>query len=99
MRQIGDMMKHARAPQGVGARKMEIDDKTLFFLAEKAVSALYGTRGRENIIPRYFRDGKLFFSCHSPLWAQELWVTRDAFRERLNREIGHDVVKEIQMSK
>lgn len=102
MKAIGDVMKRVRTkkvsdtPQDV--RKLDIDDKTLFFLAEKVISSLYGTRGRENVIPRYFHEGKLHFSCHSPLWANELWMTRDTLRERLNREIGHDLVKEIKTS-
>ncbi len=101
MKQIGDVMKRAQVkkPGAVGdIRKNEIDDKTLFFLAEKVISAFYGTRGRENVIPRYFRDGKLYLACHSPLWANELWMTRDTLCERLNREIGHDLVKEIKTS-
>jgi hypothetical protein len=102
MKQIGDVMKYAQVKRESGmvrdVSKTEIDDKTLFFLAEKVVSALYGVRGRENVIPRYFRDGKLHFACHSPLWANELWMTRDTFRERLNREIGRDLVKEIKTS-
>ena len=101
MKQISDVMKCAQVKKSgaVGdIRKNEIDDKTLFFLAEKAISAFYGTRGRENVIPRYFRDGKLHLACHSPLWANELWMTRDTFRERLNREIGRDLVEEIKTS-
>jgi hypothetical protein len=101
MKAIGDVMKRVQVqkPSMVNnSRKTEIDDKTLFFLAEKVISALYGTRGRENVIPRYFRDGKLHLACHSPLWANELWMTRDTLRERLNREIGHDLVEEIKTS-
>lgn len=103
MRAIGDVMRRVKTSEKAGKRassigKGRIDDNTVFFLAERAVSALYGARGRENIIPRYFRDGKLHFSCHSPLWANELWMTRDVFRERLNREIGKELVMEIKVS-
>lgn len=104
MKAIGDVMRRTGTPQksvdrpSSGKKTGRIDDKTIFFLAERTVSALYGARGRENIIPRYFQDGKLHFSCHSPLWANELWVTRDAFRNRLNRDIGKDLVREIKIS-
>lgn len=99
MKKISDMMKAPRASVAEqGVKKVEVDDKTLFFLSEKVVEALYGTRGRENVTPRFFRNGKLYFSCHSPLWANELWMTRETFRERINREVGREIVKEIKTS-
>ena len=97
MKQIGDMMK-SKTQAHIRPRKIETDEKTVFFLAEKAISGLYGVRGRENLIPRYWNAGKLHFSCQSPLWANELWITKDALRDHINHELGEDAVKEIKIS-
>lgn len=99
MRRIGDMMAMMPVASETKARKMvAADEKTVFFLAEKAVSELYGVRGRENVTPRYWKSGKLFLSCRSPLWANELWITRDTLRGRINDELGYEGVKEIKTS-
>lgn len=79
-------------------RTVLADEKTVFFLTEKIVGDLYGVRGRENISPRYWKNGILFCSCKSPLWANELWITREALRDRINRELGYEGVKEIKTS-
>jgi len=100
MKRIGDMMTVSKTDLSSVKRRKRVvaDEKTIFFLSEKAIRELYGVRGRENISPRYWKDGKLFFSCRSPLWANELWITRDAFRDHINRELGYDGVKEIKTS-
>ncbi len=99
MKRIGDMMTPPRATDAARNQKRIIaDEKTVFFLAERAIGALYGVRGRQYIAPRHFRDGKLFLSCGSPLWANELWVTREAFRDHINHELGHEAVSDIRTS-
>jgi hypothetical protein len=79
-------------------KKRIIDEKTIFFLAGKVITSLYGMKGRENIQPVLFRDRKLFFTVSSSLWANELWLERDTIREKINREIGQEEIMEIKMS-
>ncbi|NTW13846.1 MAG: DUF721 domain-containing protein [Candidatus Moranbacteria bacterium] len=97
MKSISEMMKSKSRVQ-VRPKRVDADEKTIFFLAEKVVLGLYGVRGRENIVPRYWKGGKLFFSCQSPLWANELWITREILSEKINQELGNVVVKEIKVS-
>lgn len=92
------MGSHAPISTSTMRKDVVADEKTVFFLAEKVVSELYGVRGRENVSPRYWKSGKLFLSCRNPLWANELWITRDTLRDRINRELGHEGVKEISTS-
>jgi len=98
MRRIGDMMGSRVSSPVKTERRVVADEKTVFFLTEKVVGELYGVRGRENVAPRYWKDGKLFLSCRNPLWANELWVARDILRDHINRELGHEGVKEIKTS-
>jgi hypothetical protein len=97
MKPIGEMMRSKTQPP-VRPRRIDADEKTIFFLAEKVVLGLYGVRGRENIVPRYWKGGKLFFSCQSPLWANELWITRESLSDKINQELGSDIIKEIKVS-
>jgi hypothetical protein len=97
MKRLSDMMAAKRTEPGASShRRVVADQKTVFFLAEKGMAELYGVRGRENVSPRYWKNGKLFLSCRSPLWANELWITRESLRERINRELGYEGVKEIK---
>ena len=75
-----------------------IDEKTIFFLAEKIISSQYGTRGRENISPKFWKDGKLFFLSQNSLWAGEVWANRESIRAKINAEIGDETVSEIKIS-
>lgn len=81
-----------------GNIRKDIDEKTIFFLAEKVISSQYGTRGRENISPKFWKDGKLFFLSQNSLWAGEVWVNRESIRAKINAEIGNEMVLEIKVS-
>lgn len=99
MKRIGDMMGTKKiAPDVIPRKKVTADEKTVFYLAEKEIGELYGVRGKENVSPRYWKSGKLFLSCQNPLWANELWITRETLRNRINGELGHEGVREIKMS-
>lgn len=97
MRRIGDMMARQVEPSVTrGSRTVVADEKTVFFLAEKAIRELYGVRGSENVSPRLFRSGKLFLSCRNPLWANELWMSRETLRDRINHELGYEGIREVK---
>ncbi len=100
MKRISEMMTQSHTSSSLVKKRKRVvlDEKTIFFLAEKAILALYGVRGRENISPRYWKNGKLFLSCCSPLWANELWITRETLCNQINQELGYEEVKEIQTS-
>ena len=78
--------------------KMNIDEKTIFFLAEKILLSQYGVRGKENISPKFWKDGKLFLFSQNSLWAGEVWTNRESIRTKINQEIGEEIVSEIKVS-
>lgn len=97
MKRIGDMMVSSTMPSNMaGRRRVVADEKTVFYLAEKVIGELYGARGRKNISPRYWKKGKLFLSCQNSLWVNELWISKDELRERINLELGYEGVFEIK---
>ena len=41
------------------------------------------------------RGGKLFVKVHSPTWKEELMFTRHLIAEKINKELGAEVVKQV----
>ena len=41
------------------------------------------------------RGGKLFVQVHSPTWKEELMFTRHLIAEKINKELGAEVVKQV----
>ncbi len=78
-------------------RVKAVDQKTVFFLAEKIIEEEYGKRGAASVVPRYFKDGKLYLSGKSSLWVEEVKNFREAFLQRLS-DAGVDSVKDIKVS-
>ena len=96
MKQIRDIFASSREKNEKKREKKPIDEKTILFLAEKVIVSQYGIRGRENIIPKAFKEKKVYFSCRSSLWMNELWINRDIFVEKLNSELGKGYVSDIK---
>lgn len=76
----------------------EIDEKTIFSVFNKVVHAEYGTRGGENIEPRFYKEKKLFISFRSSLWASEIWLNRKNLAEKTNALLGLSAIQEIKVS-
>lgn len=74
-----------------------VDQKTIFFLAEKIIEEEYGKKGAASVFPHYFKDGKLFLSGKSSLWVEEVKGFRADFLRRL-ADAGADVVTDIKVS-
>ena len=46
----------------------------------------------------WMRDGILHVRISSAVWRQELHLQREAWRDRINRHVGRNVVREIRFS-
>ncbi|MFZ1735877.1 MAG: hypothetical protein IPJ67_04805 [Candidatus Moraniibacteriota bacterium] len=74
-----------------------IDEKTIFFLVAKILEEEYGKRGVASVVPRYFDGRKLFLSCKSSLWVEEVIAFRADLLRRLSEQ-GVDSVTDIKAS-
>ena len=74
-----------------------VDEKTIFFLASKIIEDEYGKRGAASVVPRYFDGKKLFLSCKSSLWVEEMAAFRGDLIRRLSDQ-GADIVVDIKAS-
>lgn len=98
MKKIGDIFASAQKKRKIGSVVKGIDEKTIIFLAERVILSQYGIRGRENIIPKAFKEKKLFFLCRSSLWMNELWMNRDLIVKKMNQELGEGFIVDIKVT-
>lgn len=98
MKKIGDIFASAQKKRKIGSVVKGIDEKTVIFLAERIILSQYGVRGRENIIPKAFKEKKLFFLCRSSLWMNELWMNRDLIVKKMNQELGDGFIVDIKVT-
>lgn len=87
--------RYDAAPRTGTARVL--DEKTLFFLVTKIIEEEYGKRGIASVVPRYFDGSKLFLSCKSSLWVEEIALFRIDLLRRLSDQ-GVESVKDIKVS-
>lgn len=97
MKKIGDIFASAQKKRKIGSVAKGIDEKTVIFLAERIILSQYGVRGRENIIPKAFKEKKLSFLCRSSLWMNELWMNRDIIVKKMNQELGEGFIVDIKV--
>lgn len=50
----------------------------------------------KNAIPKFLRNGILFVETRHPIWTVELQAKSHLIREKINRQIGANLVQEIQ---
>ncbi|TXG77163.1 DUF721 domain-containing protein [Candidatus Dojkabacteria bacterium] len=74
-----------------------MDEKTIFFLFERIVGEYYGQRGRKVIHPMKYQEKILTVKVASPLWANELLIQEQALCERLNQEVGREVLQGVRV--
>lgn len=100
MRTLKDLLpknkKTTRFHTGLG---VNIDEKTIFFIAKKILVMEYGIRGGENIIPTLYQDKKLYLSSRSSLWGNEIWLEREHLKEKMNNLLGGEAIVEIKLGR
>jgi hypothetical protein len=80
------------------ARSHDIDTETILHLFSRAVRDEYGRQGEKNIAPHFYKNGVIFVKIQNSIWAQELWMRRSFFVNKLNEKIGSTVVKKIKVA-
>lgn len=90
-----------KPPFGMGSlisdmfKGMEIEtrvkEQTCLLIWDEVV----GERIASSAQPEFVRDGKLFVTAKSSVWANELTFYKQELVEKLNRRVGGSVIKEI----
>ena len=98
MRTLKELLpKKCGGGEGKGSR--QFDEKTVFYISKKVLGEEYGLRGTENIIPTFYKEGKLFLSSRSSLWGNEIWLERERLRLKMNALLGAEGVREIKIDR
>lgn len=92
MKKIGDFLKKKEL-----AKKMPLDDKSIFYIFDKIIKQEYGNRGIENLKAAYFKEKKLFIKAENSNWASEVWLNRNNLIDMMNSELGSDEIGEISL--
>jgi len=92
MKKIGHFLKKKEI-----SKKIPLDDKSVFYVFDKIVKEEYGNRGAENIKMERFRDGKLFLKTGNSNWSNEVWLNRQDFIDKINKELGFNEIKELSV--
>lgn len=77
-------------------RKVELDEKTVFFIFKKIIREEFGNTGSAMLQPDYFGKKILFVKAASSVWASELWLNRNKIVHKMNKELGEGSVQEIK---
>lgn len=73
----------------------EIDEKTVFHLFNIIIREEYGRVGSVNIVPRYYKNGKIFVNIKGSNWANELWLSKIDVIKKINNRIGSNEIRDI----
>ncbi len=82
---------------GSSAKKMVVDEKTILFLTGKFLEEEYGRRGATQLLPKYFREGRLILLARSSLWASEARNDAKRIQTSLNRTLEGEIITEIRI--
>ncbi|MCX6765394.1 MAG: DciA family protein [Candidatus Moranbacteria bacterium] len=77
--------------------KVNLDDKSIFYIFRQVVQKEYGSRGVENVTPQFFKKKTLFLQAKNSNWANEIWMNRRDIIRKINKEIGTEEVEEIKI--
>lgn len=78
-------------------RKINWDEKSIFFAFEKIIKEEFGSRGVKNLKADYLKNKNLFIVCESSVWKSELNLNKEEIKNKLNKELGSVEILEIKI--
>jgi len=77
--------------------QLEIDEKTVIFVANKIIQLEFGEAGRENIFPEKLIDKILIVKTSGSLWSSEVWLRRDKIKNEINKEFSQEIISKLKI--
>lgn len=72
-----------------------MDSQSIFNFFNRVIEREFGNKGLNYLKPDFWKNGKLFVKSKNSIWASELWINREDFINKINKEIGSREVREI----
>lgn len=79
-------------------RAIVADEQTIKHVFSRVVRTEYGRQGEINIVPHLLKGDVLFVKIVNSLWAQEMWMRREFFVNKVNDTIGTHVIAHIKIA-
>jgi uncharacterized protein (UPF0303 family) len=93
MKKIGNLLDKRRF-----AKKINIDQQSIFYIFGLVIKEEYGKQGTENIVPVFFKDKKIFVKTGGSTWASEIWLKRKNIVKKINEQLGGEEILDLAMS-
>ena len=78
-------------------QKTSIDKNTVFYVFSEIIKEEYGKKGRSNVEPTFYKEGKIFIKINNSIWANEIWFNKEEIIRKVNQKLGDDEIKEIKI--
>lgn len=78
-------------------KKLELDEKTAFFIFRKVIQKEFGVLGSEKFSPEHFAKKTIFIKSNSPAWSAELWMNKERIVSKINQELGEELIEKIKI--
>ena len=79
------------------ARKINIDQQSVFYIFNLIIKEEYGKQGAENIKPVFFKDKKIFIKISNSSWESEVWAQRKNIVKKINDQLGENEIIDLAM--
>lgn len=93
MKSLKDLLK-----KQVAKRKLAVDDKDIFYIFQKVIKEEFGNVGAAKFTARHFSNKTIFIQTESSSWASELWLNKKKITEKINKELGENMVSGIKVN-
>ena len=72
-------------------------DKDIFFVFGKVIKDEFGNLGAGKFQPDYYRNGVIFVKSENSAWSSELFTNRVRVIQKINKELGEKIIREIKI--
>ncbi|HPN54672.1 MAG TPA: DciA family protein [Candidatus Moranbacteria bacterium] len=93
MKKIGSLL-HKRK-----LAKKNIDPETVFYVFRQVIKEEYGKQGAANIVPVFFRDGKISIKIAAANWKNEIQQNDQMVVQKINQHLGGEEIKSLILEK
>lgn len=92
MKAIGKFLKYKKIK-----KRKDIDNESIFYVFKNIIKIKYGEIGALNVKPSYYKDGIIFLKTNNSNWANEIWLNKKMLIDEINKKIGENEIKEINL--
>lgn len=92
MKKIGNLLDKRNF-----AKKINIDQQSVFYIFNLVIKEEYGKQGAENIKPVFFKDKKIFIKISVSTWESEILTQRKNIVKKINNQLGGDEIIDLAM--